>query len=72
MWRLHLPPSSTLAVFRRQKPQSEERARADFVTSFPKFRETVWFIVINVATGYVFLYNGFEWLQEPGKVQRFM
>jgi hypothetical protein len=24
------------------------------------------------VTGYVFLYKGFEWPQEPGKVQRFM
>ena len=73
MWRLHLPPTSTLAVFRKQKPQGEEeRARADFATNFPKFLETVWFIVINAVTGYVFLYKGFEWPQEPGKVQRFM
>lgn len=73
MWRLHLPPSSTLAAFRRQKPQSEEeRARADLVTNLPKFLETVWFIVINAVTGYIFLYKGFEWPQEPGKVQRFM
>lgn len=73
MWRLHLPPSSTLAAFRKQKPQGEdERARTDFATNFPKFLETVWFIVINAVTGYVFLYKGFEWPQEPGKVQRFM
>ncbi|GLI81539.1 glucosyltransferase [Penicillium ochrochloron] len=73
MWRLHLPPSSTLAAFRQRKPQSEEeRARADFITNFPKFLETVWFIIVNAVTGYVFLYKGFEWPQEPGKVQRFM
>lgn len=34
--------------------------------------ETVWFLAINLATGYIFLYWGFEWPQEPGKVQRFM
>lgn len=34
--------------------------------------ETVWFLTINLATGYVFLSWGFEWPQEPGKVQRFM
>jgi hypothetical protein len=73
MWRLHLPPSSTLAAFRQRKPQTEEeRARADFITNFPKFLETVWFIIVNAVTGYVFLYKGFEWPQEPGKVQRFM
>ena len=34
--------------------------------------ETAWFVVINLVTGYVFLYKGFEWATEPGKVQRFM
>lgn len=34
--------------------------------------ETLWFIIINAVTGYVFLYKGFEWPQEPGNVQRFM
>ena len=34
--------------------------------------ETVWFLTINLVTGYIFLYWGFEWPQEPGKVQRFM
>lgn len=34
--------------------------------------ETAWFLVINWATAYIFLYWGFEWSQEPGKVQRFM
>lgn len=34
--------------------------------------ETAWFLVINIAVGYMFLYKGFEWPQEPGTVQRFM
>ena len=34
--------------------------------------ETVWFLCINGVIGYVFLYRGFEWPQEPGVVQRFM
>ena len=34
--------------------------------------ETVWFLALNLITGYIFLYWGFEWPQEPGKVQRFM
>ena len=34
--------------------------------------ETAWFLFINAVTGYVFLYKGFEWQQEVGKVQRFM
>ncbi|KAJ5569656.1 Dol-P-Glc:Glc(2)Man(9)GlcNAc(2)-PP-Dol alpha-1-2-glucosyltransferase [Penicillium hispanicum] len=73
MWRLHLPPLPTLAAFRQQRPQNEdERARADAATNFPKFLESVWFLFINLVTGYMFLYKGFEWPQEPGKIQRFM
>lgn len=34
--------------------------------------ETAWFLIINIAVGYMFLYKGFEWPQEPGTVQRFM
>ncbi|KAF2840643.1 glycosyltransferase family 59 protein [Patellaria atrata CBS 101060] len=34
--------------------------------------ETLWMGAVNVATVYVFLYRGFEWPQEPGKVQRFL
>ena len=34
--------------------------------------ETAWYLLINLITGYVFLYKGFAWPQEPGKVQRFM
>lgn len=34
--------------------------------------ETAWFLCINVGIGYMFLYRGFEWPQEPGVVQRFM
>ena len=34
--------------------------------------ELAWYVVVNVVTGYVFLFRGFEWLQEPGVVQRFM
>ncbi|KAL9096532.1 MAG: hypothetical protein Q9163_006440 [Psora crenata] len=34
--------------------------------------ETLWFLLINAATCYMFLYRGFQWAQEPGNVQRFM
>ncbi|KAJ5150044.1 Dol-P-Glc:Glc(2)Man(9)GlcNAc(2)-PP-Dol alpha-1-2-glucosyltransferase [Penicillium atrosanguineum] len=72
MWRLHLPPSPTPAALRKRFANEGEKFRADVATNFPKFLETVWFILINVVTGYVFLYKGFEWPQEPGKIQRFM
>lgn len=72
MWRLHLPPSPTPAAFRQRPGDDNERARADLATNASKFLETMWFIAINAVTGYVFLYKGFEWPQEPGKIQRFM
>lgn len=43
-----------------------------FVQANTVWLELAWFLVINVVTGYVFLYKGFEWPQEPGQVQRFM
>lgn len=73
MWRLHLPPQPTPAMFRQQKPRdSGEVLRANWATYFPLFLETLWFTVINAVTGYIFLHQGFEWPQEPGKIQRFM
>ena len=72
LWRLHLPPQPTPAVYRRQRPSEDELGRAQAATYGPLFVETVWFLVINAVTGYVFLYKGFEWPQEPGKIQRFM
>ena len=40
--------------------------------SAPFLIETVWFAIINLTTCYIFLQWGFEWPQEPGKVQRFL
>lgn len=34
--------------------------------------ETVWHLAINAITGYVFLYHGFTWPSEPGRIQRFL
>ena len=34
--------------------------------------ETIWFLLISLVTGSIFLFKGFEWAQEPDKVQRFM
>ncbi|KAJ5565741.1 Glycosyltransferase ALG10 [Penicillium sp. DV-2018c] len=73
MWRVHLPPLPCLLRDRETRPRTEEaKRRADFIINAPKFVETAWFLIINLITGYVFLYKGFEWPQEPGKVQRFM
>ncbi|KAJ5465444.1 CAZyme family GT59 [Penicillium desertorum] len=73
MWRVHLPPLPCLFRDRETRPRTEEaRRRSDIIVNSPKFVETVWFLIINLITGYVFLYKGFEWPQEPGKTQRFM
>lgn len=73
MWRLHLPALPTLAFFRRQRPEADgERERSEIAAAAPLFLETAWFVLINAITGYVFLFKGFEWPQEPGKTQRFM
>ncbi|KAH7389490.1 alpha-2-glucosyltransferase Alg10 [Phaeosphaeria sp. MPI-PUGE-AT-0046c] len=34
--------------------------------------EMLWLLVINVVIMYTFLYRGFTWPSEPGKVQRFL
>ncbi|KAJ5363085.1 hypothetical protein N7541_003929 [Penicillium brevicompactum] len=73
MWRLHLPPLPSLYKHRETRPREEAAKRnSDFIINSPKFVEMAWFLIINLVTGYVFLYKGFEWPQEPGKIQRFM
>ncbi|KAL4797069.1 DIE2/ALG10 family-domain-containing protein [Aspergillus venezuelensis] len=70
MWRLHLPPSPTPVVYRKASDDKDLEAR--LAINFPLFLETGWFLLVNVLTGYLFLYGEFEWPQEPGKVQRFL
>ncbi len=80
MWRLHVAPLRPDAP---PAPGSGNRAGTSktrgaiekIVYNTHDHRlwlETVWFLAINIATGYVFLKWGFEWPQEPGLVQRFM
>ena len=71
IWRLHLPPQPMPLVYRQ--PQWEISITcAKLAQNLPLFMETLWFLVVNAVTCYVFLYKGFEWQQEPGKVQRFL
>lgn len=72
MWRLHIPPQPTPSVYRQQQRDGKGLFKAKLITNFPLVLETVWYIAINAVTGYLFLYRGFEWPREPGKVQRFM
>ncbi|RDW90791.1 dolichyl-P-Glc:Glc(2)Man(9)GlcNAc(2)-PP-dolichol alpha-1,2- glucosyltransferase [Aspergillus mulundensis] len=70
MWRLHLPASPTPVVYRRASDEKDLEAR--LAINFPLFLETAWFLLVNVVTGALFLRGGFEWPQEPGKIQRFL
>ena len=79
-WRMQVPISpqpgkSEQDVF--WEPRSKIPSRAPRLVLYAKhdhrlWVETAWFLAINWATGYIFLYWGFEWPQEPGKVQRFL
>ena len=60
MWRLHVPSNA----------RSQGKGKGGY--DWRLWGETAWFLVVNGVTGWVFLYRGFEWMQEPGVVQRFM
>jgi len=81
IWRLHVPAASLNSA--DQPKEALEDSEKPSVADFAKFwlykghdhrlwLETLWFLAINAVTGYVFLFKGFEWAQEPGNVQRFM
>lgn len=77
MWRLHMasPRPERKDSARAKRPNTMVKAFKAVLYERHDHRlwlETVWFLAINVATGCIFLYWGFEWPQEPGKVQRFM
>ncbi|EFR00010.1 hypothetical protein MGYG_03017 [Nannizzia gypsea CBS 118893] len=69
IWRLHITP---LSRKNKDTPESEATVRSPILEFTPLLTETAWYLLINLVTGYMFLYKGFEWPQEPGKVQRFM
>lgn len=85
-FRLHLPLSHPTATqdqtdTDRKREEFEEDERGLWKelhrTMWEKhdnrlWLETLWFGVVNAVTGYMFLYKGFEWQQEPGKIQRFL
>ncbi|KAJ0417122.1 alpha-1,2 glucosyltransferase alg10 [Aspergillus carlsbadensis] len=71
MWRLHLPVSPTPVVYRKGVEDKDD-LKARLANNFPLFLETAWFLLVNVLTGALFLHGGFEWPQEPGKIQRFL
>jgi alpha-1,2-glucosyltransferase len=68
IWRLHLTPTSHT----NDKASESNRTLLSKAHNHRLWLETAWFLVINASVGYIFLYRGFEWVQEPGLVQRFM
>ncbi|EER23000.1 DIE2/ALG10 family protein [Coccidioides posadasii C735 delta SOWgp] len=74
LWRLHIPSSIySLQLSRSDNINaSSNEASKQLIRYLPLIIEGVWFLIVNAVTGYMFLYRGFEWPQEPGKVQRFM
>ncbi|KAE8450472.1 hypothetical protein EG329_006202 [Mollisiaceae sp. DMI_Dod_QoI] len=81
IWRLNVPSFSTVSP--PKMPRQQNQSIGQKIIAWIKFwgweghdyrlwLETAWFLIINFVTGYVFLYRGFEWKQEPGNVQRFM
>ncbi len=74
VWRVNVPVESWYAQFEQdQEPAEGIMQRVLKIASANRlWIETVWYLLVNIITCYVFLYRGFEWPQEPGKVQRFM
>jgi alpha-1,2-glucosyltransferase len=62
--RLHLPTPT----FLNNINSSTQQTRINIYL----LMETAHHLLINLITGYIFLYRGFSWPQEEGKVQRFM
>jgi alpha-1,2-glucosyltransferase len=64
IWRLHV--WSSPASLSTKAPLAGKLY--DVLINF----ETLWLLVINATISYVFIYRGFAWPSEPGKVQRFL
>ncbi|KAL8972373.1 MAG: hypothetical protein Q9197_002799 [Variospora fuerteventurae] len=79
IWRLHMPsplPTGELAGKRwlKKSRSCPVRLQAIFYAKHDHrlWLEFAWFLFVNYKVCYVFLFEGFEWPQEKGKVQRFM
>lgn len=73
MWRIHVP-STPVSTAKELPRRGRKRSIWDGLPhrDYRLYLETAWYLLINVGTGYMFLYRGFAWDQEPGVVQRFM
>lgn len=74
VWRMNVPVESGQA--QRRDGSGGRKSLAErglsWLISNRLWVETVWYLVVNLVTCYVFLFKGYVWPQEPGKVQRFM
>lgn len=70
IWRMHLPLYSPNDTKAGAKPKSFQQLLESY--DYRVVLETIWFLVVNAATGYIFLNWKFTWPQEPGNLQRFM
>jgi alpha-1,2-glucosyltransferase len=85
-WRIHLPlqtssiPSSATSAATSPRDKTKIKLKADpgFLQAilasydFRLMAETVWYLLINAVTGYIFVTWTFEWPLQPGEKQRFM
>lgn len=73
-WRLHLISEQPIVAVQKSDKGSTKETKLVEEKSYDHrlWLETAWFMLINMVTGYMFLYRGFEWPQEPGNTQRFM
>ncbi|PQE27810.1 alpha-1,2 glucosyltransferase alg10 protein [Rutstroemia sp. NJR-2017a WRK4] len=71
--RLHLPTPDfpNKLVLNSNSSAPTEKQKATRINIY-LLMETAHHLLINLVTGYIFLYRGFSWPQEEGKVQRFM
>ena len=75
VWRLNIPVDSKLTDSHERSGTRDvgvPHRTLSLMVSYRLWIETAWYLLVNLVTCYIFLYKGFEWPQEPGKVQHFM
>lgn len=72
MWRMHLPLYSPGVSQDQEIAKSRSLIKMLLAYDYRVILETIWFLIINATTGYIFIHWTFEWPNEPGMAQRFM
>lgn len=67
IWRLNVQ-TSTASLSKNKNSIKKTKKQYDVWLGF----ETLWLLAIDAAVTYVFIFRGFTWPSEPGKVQRFI